>query len=544
MAEAPAGPATRPPAFLNLCVTRGKLDGAAYAATILGLGGRPAARSTEPGGRAAALRAAARAAGDPGLAGSSGGPGHRDRPGEADGPRHSGRRRCTADVPGTWTRSSRAVRRAGPGSAGPDPSPRLLARGARGLLYVRRRRRLLRSWPSRPGRTAACGRPDRGLPSPSCCRRTGSGRRPAGWLTGSGALAAWSAAAVPEWTAAAGPDACATLPEHRREHGGNTAGTRRCAAARECGGPPRDSGGGARTAAGGRHSGPRARRKQARRRAGRGQGGISWFFQTASPPRAAWSSRRGSGGWWTCPPPAAAAEQPGGPGAAAAWPALLCYLCFAAAGIGLRSRATVLPPLRSPPGGRVLALARWWPSPPRRPSTARSSPAGSSGAAAGTMTSTSPASRWTMGSGPGARIPAAARSAGCRWGTRSGSGPSRSRKLLGLDTPGAAPSGPACEAPPAVTDPVPPPGAAGAGTGLPSGSLLLTPGEAVGDAGRPGTGDPVCTPVRCWGDLPARWRDGDRDGGRRPARRGQCRPGPARGPPAGGSRRRGMAAES
>lgn len=44
----------------------------------------------------------------------------------------------------------------------------------------------------------------------------------------------------------------------------------------------------------------------------------------------------------------------------------------------------------------------------------------------------------------------------------------RSGKLPGLDTPGAAPSGPAREAPPAVTDPVPAPGAAGAGTGLPA----------------------------------------------------------------------------
>ena len=68
----------------------------------------------------------------------------------------------------------------------------------------------------------------------------------------------------------------------------------------------------------------------------------------------------------------------------------------------------------------------------------------------------------------------------------------RSGKLLGLVasgpvTPGAARSGPGHGVPSAVPDPGPDPapGLAGAGPGLPSGSLLLTPGEAAQILGGP-----------------------------------------------------------
>ena len=96
-------------------MTRGKLDGAAYAATILGLAAHGSLVLTEP--EAGQLRCALppAPAGDRAWPASSGWSWPRDRPVTADGPApfEALAGRCTADVPGTWDPFERAVRREG-----------------------------------------------------------------------------------------------------------------------------------------------------------------------------------------------------------------------------------------------------------------------------------------------------------------------------------------------------------------------------------------------------------------------------------------------
>ena len=112
----PAGAAARPPAFLNLCVTRGKLDEAAYAATILGLAAHGVLVLTGP--EAGQLRCALPPApvDDPGLASFERlvlvtVTGRLTADGPAPFQALAGR--CSADVPGTWDPFERAVRREG-----------------------------------------------------------------------------------------------------------------------------------------------------------------------------------------------------------------------------------------------------------------------------------------------------------------------------------------------------------------------------------------------------------------------------------------------
>ena len=301
-------------------------------------------------------------------------------------------------------------------------------------------------------------------------------------------------------------------------------------------GAPRESGSGARTAcrwpASGR-SGRGGSRPGGRRAAARG--GISGLFEPAAGRGPPGRPCRGSGGWWTCPPPGLPLRtNPVALLAAAAWAGLLCYPASLLPGLAGALVLAVLAAAALTAGAGAGSRSRaGWPSPPRRPSTARSSPAGSSGAAAGT-TNPRPllrGGRWAAGLERGYQPRRVL--AGCRWGPGPGPGLPPVREAA---RPGHARRRPSRAGPRGASrgyGPGPPPGAAAAGTGLPSGSLLLTPGEGrrcwAARSGRSRS-----HPVRCRGDLPARWRDGDRDGGRRPARRGQCGPARQVGRPLGG----------
>ena len=340
---APAGAAARPPAFLNLCVTRGKLDEAAYAATILGLAAHGVLVLTQPEGGQLRCALPPVPVDDPGLAPCpAAGPGP---PRPACG-RLTARRRsrpwpagCTADVPGTWDPFERAVRRAAPGTR--SYASLAAGRGDEPAGHGRRHARSTRlSPPSRPGRTPACGPPTAlGFPRHPAARlaRSCSVARQ-DRLTGSGAaLAAWCATAVAEWAAVW---LAASL--WRRD------------AARESGGAPREGGGGARSHAGGRHQAPGAWREQARRAAGGGQGRHFRAFEPLAWPRAAWSSH--SGEWRMVDVP-----SPGLPLrnnavallAAAAWAGLLCYPASLLPGMALWLAPAVLA------AANALALARW-----------------------------------------------------------------------------------------------------------------------------------------------------------------------------------------
>ncbi len=472
-AAAPAGPATRPPALLNLCVTRGKLDGAAYAATILDLAAHGGLILTEPEAGRPRCALPPAPAGDPGLAGFerlvlATVTGRLTADGPA--PLEALAGRCTADVPGTWDPFERAVRREGRQCG--LTRPRLPAT-VTGLLYAGAATLGLLTF------LAVSARPHSGLWA-ALTAAFFAILLPAYWvrsvarqdrLTGPGAaLAAWSAAAVPR----------VDRRPARREH-------RRCTAARECGGAPREGGGGARSAAGGRHLALWAQRKQARRAAGRGQGRHLRALR-AGRPRAAWSSR--SGEWRLVDVPAPGLPLRSNPGAllaAAAWAGLLCYPASLLPGMaGALVLAVLAAAVLAAGAGGVLALARWLAQPAEATFDGQV------------------IARWVERRGSGdddVYVPCFAVDDGQRaWSADTSRGAfgrlsvgdavrvrasPRSGKLLGLDTPGAAPSGQACEARPAVTDPVPAPGAARAGTGLPSGSLLLTAGEAAQMLGGP-----------------------------------------------------------
>ena len=139
-------------------MTRGKLDGAAYAATILGLAAHGVLVLTEPEAGQLCCALPPAPAGDPGLAGFervvlATVTGRLTADGPA--PLEVLADRGTADVPGTWDPFERAVRREGRrcGLA----RPRLPAT-VTSLLYAGAATLgLLTSWPSRRGRTPACG---------------------------------------------------------------------------------------------------------------------------------------------------------------------------------------------------------------------------------------------------------------------------------------------------------------------------------------------------------------------------------------------------
>jgi hypothetical protein len=474
----PAGPDGSPPALLNLCVTQGRLDGAAYAATILDLAARGRLVLTEPraGHLCCALPRAPVPA--PGLAGFEGlvlGAVTGRLAADGPAPFEALAARCTADVPGTWDPFERAVR--GAGRQRGLTRPRLPAAAAAPLYAGAATLGLLVF-------LAAAARPHTGL-WVALATSFFPFVLPAYWtrsvarqdrLTRSGAaLAAWAVT-----VAAPGP---AGWPGGIS---GDGPGPAQAAARLAAAVAVHAAGPAAVHAAGlGAWATPPGRtgvRVGGRRAAARG--GMSGLFVATDRPRAAWSSR--SGEWRRVEVPAPGLPlryHPGALLAAALWAALLCYPASLLPGVaGVLVLAVLAAVAITAGAAAALALVRWLAKP------------------AEVIFDGQVIARWVELGGSGddnVYIPCFAVDDGQRaWSVQASRGrfadlsvgqsvrvqaSPRSRKLLGL-----VPSGPVHAAPPVAEDAVVPdagPGAAGVTT--PAARTLVTPDEAARILGGP-----------------------------------------------------------